>query len=589
MTSPQWTFSLSLMGQFRLATPDGVRIEIASTKAMALVAMLAVSKDGERSRGWLQDRLWGSRQRAQAQSSLRRELSSLRKCLNRSKEEALICEHHRVALDLRQFKIDVRSFSDGDNFPAPGILVAGEFLEGIDIPGEEGFEEWLREQRQVFHPNSLTSVGTAAIQQTALPQTELFSGQSLAAPRFSDRPALAVLPFANQTGEAANDYLCEGLSEDLIDRLSRLRWLPVIARNSSFAFPAGSADPRTVGDRLGARYVFEGRMRPVAEGHLIALALSDATNNTTFWTEKLPLPRERSQDALDPIVAQLVGALDAQIDQQEQLRARGNRQNRLEFNDLIWRGRWFMNRLQRGDSEKARELFDQALALEPDAPEALIQATFCLGWTIWANRGSRDQIKEMRRLAHRAIAADQTDGRGHMLAGIAELWLRQTDRARALLRRAVELNPSLCQAHAQLGCQFNLCGEPQAALAPLRMAYRLSPNDIQAFFIIGELAMAHWMLGQHAEAIVEADQSLIRRPAYWYAAVVKINSLVATKNLAEARRTLEELLSVKSDFAPSYLEWIPFIDKRWNQKLADGLSKVFPRGGGGGSVVRLRA
>jgi hypothetical protein len=121
------------------------------------------------------------------------------------------------------------------------------------------------------------------------------------------------------------------------------------------------------------------------------------------------------------------------------------------------------------------------------------------------------------------------------------------------------------------------------------MAYRLSPNDIQAFFIIGELAMAHWMLGQHAEAIVEADQSLIRRPAYWYAAVVKINSLVATKNLAEARRTLEELLSVKSDFAPSYLEWIPFIDKRWNQKLADGLSKVFPRGGGGGSVVRLRA
>jgi len=587
MTSPQWTFSLSLMGQFRLATPDGVRIEIASTKAMALVAMLAVSKDGERSRGWLQDRLWGSRQRAQAQSSLRRELSSLRKCLNRGGEEALICEHHRVSLDLSQFKIDVRSFSDGDNFPAAGILVAGEFLEGIDIPGEEGFEEWLREQRQVFHPNSMTSVGTAAIQQVALPQTELFSGQSLAAPRFSDRPALAVLPFANQTGEATNDYLCEGLSEDLIDRLSRLRWLPVIARNSAFSFAAGSADPRTVGDRLGARYVLEGRMRLVTSGYLIALALSDATTNTTFWTHKLPLPRERSQDALDPIVADLVGVLDAQIDQQEQLRARGNRQNRLEFNDLIWRGRWYMNHLQRGDAEKARELFDQALALEPDAPEALIQATYCLGWTIWANRGSRDQIKEMRRMAHRAIAADHTDGRGHMLAGIAELWLRQTDRARALLRRAVELNPSLCQAHAQLGCQFNLCGEPQAALAPLRMAQRLSPNDIQMFFIIGELAMAHWMLGQHAEAIAEADQSLIRRPAYWYAAVVKINALVAAKNLPAARRTLDELLSVKSDFAPSYIEWIPFIDKRWNERLAEGLAKVFDRRSG--SVTKLRA
>jgi TolB-like protein/Tfp pilus assembly protein PilF len=587
MVSPQWTFSLSLMGQFRLATPDGVRVEIASTKAMALIAMLAVAKDGERSRVWLQDRLWGSRQRAQAQSSLRRELSSLRKCLNRGNVTTLVCEHQRVSLDLAQFKIDVRSFGAGGAFPAPGILVAGEFLEGIDIPGEEGFEEWLRDQRQVFRPNSATSVGTAAIQQTALPQTDLFVGQSLAAPRFGDRPALAVLPFANLTGEPANDYLSEGLSEDLIDRLSRLRWLPVIARNSSFAFVAGSADPRTVGAQLGARYVLEGRLRTVPTGYSIALALSDATTNTTFWTHRLPLPRERAQDALDPIVAELVGALDAQIDHAEQLRARGNRQNRLEFNDLIWRGRWYMNRLQRGDAEKARELFEQALALEPDSPEALIQATYQLGWTIWANRGGPEQIKKMRRLAHRALAADPHDGRGHMLAGIAELWLRQTDRARALLRRAVELNPSLCQAHAQLGCQFNLCGEPAAAIAPLRMAQRLSPNDIQVFFIIGELAMAYWMLGRHDEAIAEADQSLGRRPAYWYAAVVKINALLAVNDLAAARRTLDELLSVKPDFSPGYIDWIPFIDRSWNRRLAEGLGTVLD--GHAGAAVKLRA
>jgi TolB-like protein len=587
MASPQWTFSLGLMGQFRLATPDGVRVEIASTKAMAMIAMLAVAKDGERSRGWLQDRLWGSRQRAQAQSSLRRELSSLRKCLNRGPDPALVCGHQRVSLDLSQFKIDVRSFAADGAFPAPGILVSGEFLEGIDIPGEDGFEEWLREQRQKFHPNSATSVGTAAIQQTALPQTDLFMGQSLAAPRFGDRPALAVLPFTNLTGEPANDYLCEGLSEDLIDRLSRLRWLPVIARNSSFAFAAGSADPRTVGTRLGARYVLEGRLRSVSSGYSIALALSDATTNTTFWTHRLPLPRERAQDALDPIVAELVGALDAQIDHAEQLRARGNRQNSLDFNDLIWRGRWYMNRLQRGDAEKARELFEQALALEPDSPEALIQATYRLGWTIWANRSGPGQMQEMRRMANRAIAADPHDGRGHMLAGIAELWLRQTDRARALLRRAVELNPSLCQAHAQLGCQFNLCGEPAAAIAPLRMAQRLSPNDIQVFFIIGELAMAYWMLGRHAEAIAEADQSLTRRPAYWYAAAVKINALVDSGDVPAARRALDELLAVKSDFSPTYIDWIPFIDRRWNQRLADGLSKVFD-----GSVditARLRA
>ena len=452
----------------------------------------------------------------------------------------------------------MRSFSDGENFPAPGILVAGEFLEGIDIPGEEGFDDWLRVQRQVFHPNSTTSVGTAAIQQTALPQTDLFSGQSLAAPRFGDRPALAVLPFANQTGEPANDYLCEGLSEDLIDRLSRLRWLPVIARNSTFAFAAGSADPRTVGAQLGARYVLEGRMRSVPPGYSIALALSDATTNTTFWTHRLPPPRERSQDALDPIVAELVGVLDAQIDHAEQLRARGHRLNRLEFNDLIWRGRWFMNRLQRGDSEKARELFEQALTLEPDSPEALIQATYGLGWTIWANRGSRDQMKEMRRLAHRAIAADPHDGRGHMLAGIAELWLRQTDRARALLRRAVELNPSLCQAHAQLGCQFNLCGEPAAAIAPLRAAQRLSPNDIRCSHHRRARA-GLLVLGRHGERsagrpVADAVRLLVRRGD-------QDPRPRRRQNLPAARRTLDELLSVKSDFGELH-RMDAFIDKR---------------------------
>lgn len=582
MAARHWTFSLSLMGTFRLAEPDGVRVEISSAKGMAMIAMLAVAKNGERSRTWLQDRLWGSRQRTQAQNSLRRELSNLRKLLNQGDRPVLICEHNRVQLDLDQLRVDVLTFSADGKFPAQGITVSGEFLEGMDIAGENGFEEWLREQRSAYRPNSTSSVGTAAIQQTALPQTDLFAGQSPSAPRFGDRPALAVLPFANLTGDAGSDYLCEGLSEDLIDRLSRLRWLPVIARNSSFAFATGSADPKTVGETLGARYVLEGRLRPAGgtagartDGDYgIALALSDASSNLTFWTHRLLLPRNRSQDALDPVVADLVGVLDAQIDHAEQLRARGNRQNHPAFNDLIWRGRWHLNRLSRADSEIARRLFDQALDLEPDSPEALIQATFRLGWSIWANRGSESEIQEMRRMAHRAIVADANDGRGHMLAGIAELWLRQTDRARALLQRAVELNPSLCQGHAQLGCQFNLCGQPAAAIAPLRMAQRLSPNDIQVFFIIGELAMSYWMLGRWDEAIAEADQSLTRRPAYWYAAVVKINAFVGAGDLGAARRTLDELLAVKPDFRPDYVDWIPFVDAAWNQRLKAGLAKV---------------
>lgn len=553
-------YALSLMGSFRLLGPEGERIDIASRKGMAMVAMLALAEGGERTRGWLQEKLWGSRDRPQAQGSLRRELTHLRDYLNVGPKPLLICERQRVMLDLSLIDVDVL-------LPKQGGIATGEFLEGFDLGGEEGFEDWLREQRGLLEAGGARSTPSAP---AAVPAPDAEPAPA----SFVDRPALAILPFANLTEDPAHDYLCEGLSEDLIDRLSRLRWLPVIARSSSFAFASGRVDPRVIGQKLHAKYVLEGRLKRKRDGPIIALSLSDATSGYSLWSHQVPLPPDRSQDALDPIVAELVGVLDAQIDYAEQVRARGNRQNRLEFNDLIWRGRWHLNRLTRSDAEMARRLFEQALELEPESPEAIIQQTFCMGWSLWARRGSDAEVAEMRQLAHRAIVADPDDGRGHMLAGIAEMWLRQPGRARTLFERAIALNPSLCQAHAELGCHYNLVGEPAKAIAPLRLAQRLSPNDVHSFFFIGELALSHWMLGKWAEAVDHADQSLIRRPAYWYALVIKINALVGGGDLAAARRAHDELMTVTPDFTPQFIDWTPFIDRSWNRRLAEGLAAV---------------
>jgi len=558
MMAAQGRYSLNLIGSFRLLGPEGERIDIASRKGMAMLAMLAMADGGERTRGWLQEKLWGQRDRPQAQGSLRRELTHLREHLNTGRKPTLICERQSVRLDLPQFDVDAL-------VPRQGGVATGEFLEGFDLAGEEGFEDWLREQRTLLAARSTSGPNQPS------PQSSQADPQ---APGFVDRPALAILPLANLTDDEANDYLCEGLSEDLIDRLSRLRWLPVIARSSSFAFVSDKLDPRIIGQKLSAKYVLEGRLKRAGSGFSVAVSLSDAVTGYSMWSDRVPLPPDRSQDALDPIVAELVGVLDAQIDYAEQVRVRGNRQNLLAFNDLIWRGRWHLNRLTLADSEMARKLFDQALELEPDSPEAIIQATFRIGWSIWARRGGDAEIAEMRRMAHRAIVSDPDDGRGHMLAGIAEMWLRQPGRARTLLERAIALNPSLCQAYAQLGCHYNLVGDPAAAIGPLQRAQRLSPNDVHIFFIIGELALSHWMLGKWADAIEYADQSLIRRPAYWYTIVVKINALVGSGDLPAARRAYDELMTVKPDFTPQFIEWTPFIDRTWNRRLAEGLATV---------------
>lgn len=581
-------FALDLLGPFRLTGPDGQRIEITSKKGVALIAMLAMASDGEHTRGWLQDKLWGERERPQAQSSLRRELTALRRCLNVLPQPLLISEHDRLKLDLDQIDVDARALL----FGVAGVRPArrgGEFLEGFDIAGAEDFEEWLREQRRTLEAR-LASDPTAAvsdsersgkISQTGSPTShdaEHPGGVTLSVPEMvadpSLPPSLAVLPFLNLTGVPGNDYLAEGISEDLIDRLSRLRWLPVIARSSSFSVSAENADLKAIGRSLGAKYVLEGRLRRAVDTFWLTINLSDTTSGYTLWSQRIELSLPHSRDTLDQLAAELVTLLDTRIDYAEQTRARNRHTERPDVNDLIWRGRWHLNKLTRQDAEVARQLFDEALKLDPNSPEALIQATTCLNYAIWTQRGSADQIAEMRRLAQRAVIADPDDGRSHLLAGIGEMWLRQPVRAQALLQQAIALNPSLAMAHAQLGSCYNLAGAPARALPVLRTALRLSPNDVHIFFTFGELAVAHGMLEQWPEAAEWADQSLIRRPGYWYAQVIKITALAHSGNLAAARSSFDQLVAAKPGFAAeyvAYLTWLPFLDRTWIDHLIDGL------------------
>lgn len=560
-------FTLGLLGPFRLLKPGGERIDIPSKKGVAVVAMLAMAKGGERSRGWLQDRLWGKRQHVEARGSLRRELSNLRKLLNQGATPLLICERDRVQLRIDLIDIDARL--------APDDPQAGEFLEGLDIAGEDGFEEWLREQRGAIARSQLPSAPTAGPVKAAAPLPAHIVDTSQPAPGFGGRPALAVMPFYT-TGENEPDYLAEGISEELIDRLSRIRWLPIIARNSTFAFP-GSTDRRLVSESLGAKYLLEGRLRRDRDSYLISASLVDASTNLTVWTQRFALQSLTARDTLGQFVTELVSHLESRIDHAEQIRTRGKRQESPTVSDLIWRGRWHLNRLTRNDSDMAQKLFAEALALDPDSPEALIQSTFALGWAVWAGRESRERVLEMRKLAQRSIYADRDDGRGYMLAGIAEMWLRHPHAAKELLQQAIALNPSLALAHAQLGTSFSLTDEPQQAIAHLRAALRLSSNDLHNFYTLTELGLAFSMLEKWSDAVEHVDHALARRSAYWYAHVIKINALIRTGASAAACAAVDDLLSVKPNFSMRYLDWLPFVGQKWTDHFIEGL-KMVPTG-----------
>jgi TolB-like protein len=553
-------FELKLIGPFHLRGPGGLRINIASKKAQALLALLAVSGSGERTRSWLQSQLWGSRAADQAKASLRNELSNLRSLLNSAERLMIQSDNNRVWLDFALIKIDAREAYDG-------TVGQGEFLEGLDIPGEDGFEDWLRQER------ARTVQRATAAKSEAKPPTDLQTQTPLNG-SFSSLPALAILPFSNQTGDAANDFIAEGVSEDLIDRLSRLRWLPIIARGSSFAVQGTNWDSRQVGEALGARYLVEGRLRRQGLDQLLSVSLATAETGQVLWSKKLACSADSSNETLDGLITGLASVLGSRIEQEEQARTLHRQSSDLSVRELIWRGRWHINRMTKADSELAKACFDQALALEPNSSEAIIQSVWARVWELWAKRGSEVAIREMRGMAQKAIIADCDDARGHMLAGIAEIWLHQPLRAEALLTHAIELNPSLTMAHAQLGASLRIRDEHEAAIDALRTAIRLSPNDHDMFFIAGELAASLLMTGDYVEALVQADHSIARRRGYWFPYVIKVNALVRLDRLEEAKRTYGELLSIKSDFTPKFIEWSPFAVPKNIAFLEDGLNRA---------------
>lgn len=573
MLSPSGRYRLNLQGPFQLFAPSGERIVLSSRKGMALIAMLATARNGERTRAWLQDRLWGRRQHQEAQGSLRRELSSLRRILNRTAPAILVCEHAIVRLNLDVVDVDHRSPGRNGAASADG---AHDFLEGLDVPGEDGFEEWLREQRlgQGGAARAGLDRGTGAANRQGGGSAAAAATLEPLAHTFKDRPALAVLAIANLTSDPNNDYLCEAVGEELIELLSRLRWLPVIARSSSFPSAASEADRAAISRRLDARYIFEGRLRKGPAGFVLSVSLSDIAAHVTLWSQRLDLPSPFSPENVDPLVSALVAALDTRIDRAEQTRARKGRPNAHDVNDLIWRGRWHLNRFSREDGERAHSLFAQALALDPDSPEAMVQAALCLCFSVWAQRQSDEKIGEMRRLAQRAMLADPDDGRAYMLAGMAEMWLRRPALAEELLSKAIELNPSLALAHAERGSCRMLAGDPEEGMRDLAMAMRLSPNDMHVFYPLGEMAMAHCMRRDWAAAVEWADRALMRRSGYWYAQMVRIVALFEAGHAGDARRALAELVAHKPDFSPRFVEWLPFTARRWTDYFVDVLTRV---------------
>lgn len=549
-------FRLDLLGPFGLFDPDGRRIEITSKRGRALIAMLATGKDGARSRAWLQDMLWGSRAPSQAQASLRRELSNLRPLLNPDESDPLFeTGHGRVSIDIGRIDVDFLAIERASREGGPFVAPQGQFLEGLDIAGEEGFEDWLRHHRNLAEDYA----------ETAYPLPGHGAAPSIFAPvTATDRPNVAILPIDPAGDRHQATRVTEGLSE----LMSSVRWLPVVAAGPGLARHPASASLREIAAVLGVRYIIQAGVRRDADGAVLAGMLNSGGDGRMLWSRRFPL---NDDEATGAALIALAGGLSSQIETEEMRRAIALPGDRLGTTDMIWRARWHNNQYTLADSRIAEQLLERALEREPHSAEALIQLAFCRQRDVWGSRGEVSQIRDLRRLAQRAIAADGRDGRGYLVAGIAEIWLRHSQSAITLLSEAIALNPALAYAHAQLGAAHYLNGRPDLALPALEEALRIDIGEHYTFYVEGEIAIARAMRGEFDLAVAAADRSIMRRNAYWFAHVAKIHALVGRGDLSAASDALDALIVAKPSFTPDFVDWVPFVDGEWPGRLKASL------------------
>jgi TolB-like protein/Tfp pilus assembly protein PilF len=530
--------AIGVHGPFRMFAANGTRIELASRKGMALIAMLVLLPRQEHNRDWLRRQLWGSRDEEQGQASLRKELSRLRKELEGVAPGLLRAEGRRVWLDPAQY----------DLLPAePGQSL----LEGLDIAGAPQFDAWLAQQR------------------SETPHRP----QNFGAPR--QAAGLAVLPFVNESGDAQSDYLAAGIGDELADRISRLRWIKVIGSGSSFAV-GGGEDVLSAGRRLGAAYVFGGRLRRGLSGWQLSGRLLACGDGEIICSPTLELRNPQESNAILPIVDQMVALLAERLDDSEQERVAALPLDRLDVNDLIWRGRWHQNRLSLPELDKARDYFGKAVQLAPESANAAIEWAQNFGYRLWSRRAGDGEVEAFGEAARRAVDLDRRDGRAHMLVGISEMWLRRMGPAETWFREAIKLCPSLAMAHEQMGTLQTLNSRPVAAAEWLDAALTLSPHDFRRFYREAELALALLLQGHWAEALDHAETAITLQPAYWHAHVSRINAYWRLGDDAAAATAIQQLQAARPSFGSGHIDWIPFRNPDLNAWLKEPLLALQP-------------
>ncbi len=327
-----------------------------------------------------------------------------------------------------------------------------------------------------------------------------------------DRPAIAVLAFDNMSDDPEQDYFCDGISEDILTALSKVKWFFVIARNSSFSYKGRSVHIREIAEELAVRYVVEGSVRKEGDRVRITAQLNDVATGSHIWAERYDRHLTDVFAVQDEITTSIVASIEPQIYAAENFRARGKPPNSLDAWDLVMRALSHFWKVTQQDQEIAQGLLQQAIAIDPNYGQAL--SVLAAGHMRGVHLGWTDvsvAAPPAERAARRAVDVAGDDAWAHTALGSVYFSTRRLQAAISEFELALRLNPNFCMAHGYYALALCYSGRTQEAFEAAQRAIRHSPRDPSLAIYYGVAGYARFLEKKYDEAISLARQAIRQR------------------------------------------------------------------------------
>jgi adenylate cyclase len=468
----------------------------------------------------------------------------------------------RIGINLGDIIIDEHDiYSDGVNVAARlealtepgGICVSRVVRDQVRDKVDFGFEDLGEQQvKNIARPVRVYRIPLGETARTHAPLP------------LPDKPSLAVLPFQNMTGDPEQDYFVDGIVEEITTAISRLPWLFVIARNSSFTYKGRAVDVKQVARELGVRYVLEGSVRKAGNRVRITGQLIDTASGAHIWADRFDGALDDIFELQDEVASHVVGAIGPKLQLSEIERASRKPTENLDAYDLYLRALAEFHKYTEEGISRAIALLKRALAIDPSYPPAAAMIGWCRiqervqGW----GQPSDENVDEAVRLARMATEAGRDDPDSLWMGAVTLSGFVGThELALGIIERALALNPNSANAWMASGWVSCFLHRPDRAIEAFHRAIRLSPHD-HGFVVAGGLALAHLCLGRYETAKEWADRALREQPRSTLVIRYKVATCAYLGQFDEARDWLNRMLELEPGLTI----------KRWASRTARSIS-----------------